>query len=223
MDNDKYIYEAAIRDAAIASDKKMVYPEAINQMVNDEYIRDVAIAFDKEAVYLEAINQMINDEYIRDVAIASNKETVCHSAISQMVNDEYLYEVKQKLNSLIAERERKLREEKEKIERERKEAVRREAENRKEAERKEAEQERAKAFASYEKKSPQLTMRREDPCDRCMCKYGAQATIFGLDKINFSCPHKQFTRTKVADYYWCHKGGPPNDGYPHGWHSGSGY
>jgi hypothetical protein len=110
-----------IRDMAVAFDSESVYLEAINQMVNDEFIRDVAIASNMETVYIEAINKILNDEYIRDIAIASNMESVCNEAIKQIVNDDCLLKVRKKLNTMIAERERKERERKrkERAERER--------------------------------------------------------------------------------------------------------
>lgn len=222
MDNDEYIYEIEIRNAAISSKNESDWLNAINQMINNEYIRDVAIFFNKEQVFLAAINQMVNDEYIRDVAIASKNENVCHSAINQMVNDEYLYEVKQALNSLIVERERKARIERERIKREREEKAKK---DREENERKERE-ERAKVFALYEKKSPQPTMIRENPCDRCMLKHGPYCITppFGTNAyrdVNTNCNLKETIRTKVADYYVCPKSGRPKE--PSGWYEGRGY
>lgn len=56
-------------------------------------------------------------------------------------------------------------------------------------------------------------------CDKCSCKNRAYPYIqnnhFG-GWIDRSCPAIKFTRTGVADYYWCHVGGPPNDGTPSG-------
>jgi hypothetical protein len=225
----------AIRDAAIASKDAYVWFNAIYGMINNDYIRDVAIASNNEKVYLAAINEMINDEYIRDVAIASNNEQVCYVAINEMINDEYLGEVRQKLNSLIVERERlktameRMNIEMNSIFNEFKKTIEKEEIERpeqKKVEQEKKEKERAKIFASYEKKSLQPTIIRENPCDRCMCKTRAFPLLPNYDrvyeKVNINCLVIQKARTAHADYYWCYKGGPPNDGSPDNWYAGRG-
>gem|GEM_PF-5721732 len=61
-------------------------------------------------------------------------------------------------------------------------------------------------------------------CNSCMCKYGAVAILPGFPvNVDNSCTAMKFTRTSVADYRWCHVGGPPKDGSPGGWYPGRGY
>jgi len=247
MDNDEYIYEIAIRDAAIASKNESDWIKAICQMINNEYIRDVAIASNKETVYLEAINQMINDEYIRDVAIASNKETVCHSAIKQMVNDEYLYEVKQKFNNLKVERERKAREEREEREkkvREEREKVERERKTREEREEREKNEKERKAREAEKKEAERKENKYTDrsitqntrtnygmDCQNCTLKMHPycidRGGTYGYHGENCPRRSKNIIRTAVGNFYACpmcmHMFGPGTPyGIP-GWYSGRGY
>jgi len=62
-------------------------------------------------------------------------------------------------------------------------------------------------------------------CDKCRCKNLAYPIIHDSDikYVELNCPNIQHTRTQVATYYWCYKGGPPRDGSPSGWYPGRGY
>ena len=64
-------------------------------------------------------------------------------------------------------------------------------------------------------------------CDRCWCNSRAVAKLPNdsafYKNVDINCTAIKLTRTATADYYWCHKGGPPNDPSPGGWYSGRGY